>query len=523
MNERINEVTIVGGGSAGWIMALVLSSLLNRADQDRIKITVIESPRIPNIGVGEGTVTGFSRLLRQLKIPEQDFIVNSDATFKCAGRFHGWNLDSKGEPITFYNPFMDSGMLEGIDAYYYFQKYGAAGKNLIEATQPTIELVENCLSPKKLSSKPYEAITPYTYHLNALAFSEQLAKIAKQRGVRYIQDEMQHVELDERGFVSALQLEKAGRFPVQFVIDCTGFRGSILQQALGEPFLDYGKHLLVDRAIPMPVPHVDPDRIEPCTTATALSGGWMFGVPLQSRMGTGYIYSSAFKSDEQAWDELKATLGDRVPADAEPRVIRMNIGRVRNTWVKNCVATGLSAGFVEPLEATAIYTIERTARNLSLYFPEFGINDQGVARFNRVMDQQYREILDYIVMMYYTSNRPEPFWRAAREDIVVPDSLLENLELWKHYLPNFEDVAGGSLFSTWNYYIILAAKGYFDKDHYPGESMLRKEPWEKRLHFAATQIPKLMKQLPSQRDYLNSLRQPAVQKSVLYSMNYQLS
>jgi tryptophan halogenase len=139
------------------------------------------------------------------------------------------------------------------------------------------------------------------------------------------------------------------------------------------------------------------------------------------------------------------------------------------------------------------------------------------------MDQQYREILDYIVMMYYTSNRPEPFWRAAREDIVVPDTLLENLELWNHYLPNYDDVAGGSLFSTWNYYIILASKGYFDKDHYPGEGMLRKEPWEKRLHDAANQIPKLLKQLPSHRDYLNSLRQPEVKKSVSYSMNYQLS
>ena len=523
MNERINEVTIVGGGSAGWIMGLVLTTLLNRADKDHIKVTLIESPRIPNIGVGEGTVTGFSRLLRQLQIPEKDFILNSDATFKCAGRFIGWNLDSKGDPITFYNPFIESGYLEGLEAYRYFHKYGAGGENLIQATQPTIDLVENCLSPKIASSRPYEGLIPYTYHLNAAAFSEQLAAIAKQRGVRYIQDEMQDVELDERGFVSALQLEENGRFPIQFVVDCTGFRGSILQQKLGEPFLDYGKHLLVDRAIPMPIAHADPDRIPPCTTATALSGGWMFGVPLQSRMGTGYIFSSAFKSDEQAWDELKATLGDRVPADAEPRVIRMNIGRVRNTWVKNCIATGLSAGFVEPLEATAIYTIEQTARLLAHYFPEFGVNDRVVSRVNEVLDLQYREILDFIVMMYYTSNRPEPFWRAAREDIVVPDTLLENLELWKQYLPNLNDISGRFLFSAWNYYFILAGKGYFDKDHYPGESMLRKEPWEKMLNQVANSKPKVMKQLLPQRDYLNSLQQPEVQNSVTYSINYQLS
>ena len=126
-------------------------------------------------------------------------------------------------------------------------------------------------------------------------------------------------------------------------------------------------------------------------------------------------------------------------------------------------------------------------------------------------------------MMYYTSNRPEPFWRAAREDIVVPDTLRENLELWEHYLPNSNDVAGGSLFSNWNYYFMLSGKGFFDKDHYPGEGMLRKEPWEKQLQHAATQIPKLIQQLPSHRGYLDSLRQPAVQNNVSFSMNYQLS
>ena len=271
----------------------------------------------------------------------------------------------------------------------------------------------------------------------------------------------------------------------------------------------------------MPVAHDHPQQISPCTTATALSGGWMFNVPLQSRVGTDYIYSSAFKSDDQAWDELKTILGDRVPPDADPRVIRMNIGRVRNTWVKNCVAAGLSAGFIEPLEATAIYTIEYTARNLSLYFPEFGISDQVVSRFNQIMDRQYQEILDFIVMMYYTSNRTEPFWRAAREDITVPDTLLDNLELWKHYLPNFNDVAGGSLFSTWNYYFMLADKNYFDKEHYPGEGMLRKEPWEKRLQQIATQLPKLVQKLPTHREYLNSLNRPEPQDGISFSMNYQ--
>ncbi|VAW76684.1 Tryptophan halogenase [hydrothermal vent metagenome] len=520
MSERINTVTIVGGGSAGWITALVLTTMLNRVDKNRIKITLIESPRIPNIGVGEGTVTGFSRLLRQLNIDEAEFMMKSDATFKCAGRFKGWHVDSNGKPTTSYNPFMEGGFVDGFQTYYYHQKFGAGGRSLIQTTQPTIELVERGLSPKLIGSKPYDALVPYTYHLNAKAFSDQLASIAKQRGVEYIQDEMLDLEQDEGGHISALKLEERGRYPVQFVVDCTGFRGRILQQALGEPFLDYSKHLLCDRAIPLPVPHRNADHIQPCTTATTLSSGWVFNVPLQSRMGTGYIYSSAHKSDDEALHELKQHLGDIVPDDASPPVIRMNIGRVRNTWVKNCVACGLSAGFVEPLEATAIYTIEQTARNLSFYFPEFGINEKAVAKFNHLMDEQYREVLDFIVMIYYTSNREEPFWKSAREDIQVPDTLLDNLELWKHYLPNANDVTGRYLFNYWDYYFILAGRNYFDREHYPGENMLRKKSWDMVLNRAEPAIADILRQLPSHTDYLKSVRKPRTGKKMLYSVNY---
>jgi len=522
MQQRVDQVTVVGGGSAGWIMALYLTTMLNRSEPGRVKVTVIESPRIPQIGVGEGTVTGFSQLLRQLDIPEKDFMLKSDASFKCAGRFVGWQLDASGQALSQMNPFMDGGHLDGFETFHYYLKYGGDGRDYIGITQPTVDMVLAGESPKHLDAKPYDGVIPYTYHLNAAAFSEQLAAIAKQRGVAYIQDEMLDVELAEDGSVAALQLEQAGRYPVQFVVDCTGFSGRILQQAMGEPFLDYSKHLLVDRAIPMPVPHEDPTDIKPCTTAQAMNAGWVFNVPLFSRMGTGYIYSSAFKTDQQATDELLQYLGDRAPKDVDPRVIPMKIGRVRNTWVKNCVAAGLSAGFVEPLEATAIYTIERTARHLVADFPFGGIEPVVVNKFNSVMDRQYRESLDFIIMMYATANRPEPFWQAARNDVELTDTLQENLALWRHQPPGPYDVSNQFLFSYWNYFFMLLGRGWFKGQDYPVRHLVRPEPWRDFLKRSAAHMPKVRAGLPSHYEYLNSLRAEPAKPKILskYSFNY---
>jgi len=507
--KRINEVTIIGGGAAGWIMALFLVTKLNAHNKKNVKVTLIESPRIPHIGVGEGTITGFSNMLQELGVPEHEFMVASDATFKCAGRFVGWNLNKQGKPTSFLNPFIAGGDLEGVPTYHYYRKFGGDGRSYVGVTQPTEQIVLNARSPKKIGDAPYDMKTPYTYHLNAAAFSEQLANIARKRGVKYIQDELQKVIVDEEGFISQLNFEKKKHYPVQLVIDCTGFRSRLLQDALGEPFMAAGDSLLVDKAIPMPVPHADPNRIMPCTTARAMSGGWMFEVPLYSRLGSGYIYSSQFKSDDQAWDELRAQLGERVPKDASPRVIDMKIGRVRNTWVKNCIGAGLSSGFIEPLEATALYTIERTARLLVNYFPENGIDELGIRQFNSILNAMYQQLHEFIVMIYYTSNREEPFWLAARNDIKVPDSLLEKLELWQHYLPSSDDVDNRFFFTHWTWYFMLEGKGWFNGRDYPGGGRLNYQAWKNYLAEGKQLFDRVPGALPSHRQYLDAMHEYA--------------
>lgn len=508
MGNRLDEITIVGGGSAGWLIATFLVTALNRSSKEKpVTITVIESPNIPNIGVGEATVTGMYRLLKQLKIDEAEFMRASDATFKCAGRFENWSLDDKGQPITFYNPFNEGNHLNGIESTYHYHRFGPrhGGNSYTDCILPTAAVIDAARGPKKIGSANYETILPYTYHLNAQSFSVHLRDIAIQRGVVHVQDDMLEVEQDERGYISALHLQERGRFPVKFVIDCTGFRGLILQQVLGEEFIPYGKHLLCDRAIPVMIPHGDVAKIRPCTTATALSAGWSWNVPLYHRAGTGYVYSSQFISDDQAYDELFRHLGNVEPLN-EPRVIPMRIGRVRRPWVKNCIAAGLAAGFVEPLEATAIYTIEMTARWLTTYFPDRDIDPVWAKRFNKVMNRQYEDILNFIVMNYYTSNRPEPFWQASRNDIELPDKLRENIELWQHTMPAPYDTDDAFLFTHWNYLFIMLQKGFFRGRQLPGESLITEQSWNNYTEKMARAKQAIVADLPNHFELLTSMR-----------------
>ena len=279
----------------------------------------------------------------------------------------------------------------------------------------------------------------------------------------------------------------------------------ILQQALGEPFIPYDMHLLCDRAIPVMIPHGDTSKIKPCTTATALSAGWSWNVPLYHRTGTGYVYSSKFISDEDAYDELFRHLGDVEPIN-EPRVIPMRIGRVRRPWVKNCIAAGLAAGFVEPLEATAIYSIEMTARWFVSYFPDTDLNPVFEKRFNKVMDRQYEDILNFIVMNYYSSNRPEPFWLASRNDIDVPDGLRENMELWEHTMPAPFDTDSAFLFTHWDYIFMLLQKGWFNGRELPGESLASEKSWVRHSQNIARGRQSLLNNLPNHFEMLDAIR-----------------
>ncbi len=509
--NRVTRVTIVGGGTAGWLTAMILSTLLNgRSDRERVGVTLIESPNVPTVGVGEATVIGMPRLLAQLGIREKQFFLDCNATFKLGVRFVDWHLDPDGRPLEFIHPFNAPPGIHGINAGYHFHRFlpPEESHRFCDAMVPNGDVARSMRGPRLLDDQDFHFKLGYAYHLDAAQFALFLRDLAVERGVEHILDDVVEVQQNESGFITALKLEGRGLLPVQLVVDCTGFRSRIIGQVLGEPFESYGDKLLCDSALAVQIPHQDPTHLEPCTRSEALGAGWSWRVPLYNRIGTGYVFSSQFRSDEEAIREFLEHLGPAA-GTAEPRVIRMRVGRSRRSWVKNCVAIGLSGGFIEPLESTAIYTIETAARWLVNRFPDRSMNPVLANDFNRIMEALYEEVRDFIVMHYYTANRPEPFWLAARSEVVLPETLRHRLELWRSTLPASIDTAGQRLFDHWNYTCVLYSKGYFGDVSLPLEGSTSERDWREWVNRLLATKKGLIETLPDHYQLVTAIRTAA--------------
>lgn len=508
--DRIDAVTIVGGGTAGWLTAAMLNRFLNeRHDGPPVAITLIESPDIPTVGVGEATVPGMRGVIQRLGLDEAEFMLRCNATFKYAVRFDDWNLDHGDKGISFLHPFNTPEFLRGKDPAFHFHRYGAedADTTLIDALLPNAAMIRERRAPRLLDGEGYDGVIRYSYHLDAALFADYLREVTIRRGITHIRDDVTDVTLDDKGLVTALTLKKGGAHPVDFVIDCTGFRGRIIGEALQEPFDSWNDRLLCDSALAVQLPHIDPRAIAPCTTSTALGAGWVWNLPLYNRAGTGYVFSSAFRTPDEARDEYVAHLnGLGYEIDAEPRLIRMQVGRRRRAWVGNCVAIGLAGAFVEPLEATAIHTIAVSARQLVVNWPDRRMNPAMANRYNRSMGEILDNVLEFIMMHYLTSNRPEPFWQAARNDVTVPPRLEENLTLWRHLLPAITDVKGLHLFSSWSFLCVLYAKGYFEGQSFPIEGSLDREDWRDYTAKMQKISRNYSEALPDHYEFLTQLR-----------------
>lgn len=514
MGRPIKHITIVGGGTAGWLTASLLNTFFNAPGKPPgMKITLIESPNIKTIGVGEATVPGMRRAVQDFGIDEREFIRRCNVTFKLGVDFVNWNHDQNGNPVSYINPFSSGLSIKGSSPLYYFHKFGRVATDdtravdPIEATTPIRDAIALQKGPRKITQDNYEKPMPYAYHLDAGLFAQFLSEISTLRGVEHIRDDVLKVNLDERGFVESLDLKERGKHPIEFVIDCTGFRGLIINEALGEPFVPYSKYLLNDRALAVQIPHKDPSDLVPCTRSTALGAGWVWRVPLQSRIGTGYVFSSSHRTDEEATAEFLRHLG-MTEDEAEPRAIPIRVGRTRRAFVKNCLAIGLSSGFIEPLESTAIHMIDMASRYLLAYFPDMDFNEKLLEGYNRAAELLYDEVRDFIVLHYCLNNRSDdPYWITAREDMPVPDQLAANLEAWKYVLPSEYDFVTDRFFTKWNYGVILFGKGFYPEDHvFPIAAGLEKDDWDAYIRqFRATKS-KFLAQLPGHSELVSTIR-----------------
>lgn len=433
----VKSIIVVGGGSAGWITATYLDNVLNGGLKAGLEICVVESPKIGRIGVGEATVPSLRHTLPAMGVREQDFMRAADATFKSAIKFDNWLY----EKHSYYHPFdrRRQGHLEWTG-----RDWSQSDRSLSFAhtVSPLAVMCDERLSPRAYNSTEFGSPVGYAYHMDAQKFADYLADVSVKRGVKRIFGEVASVDVDAEGSIRKITLSDGIDLTADFYVDCTGFRSLLLGQALKVEFEDFGNILLADSAVTMQVPydvHYS-GGINPYTSATAVSNGWIWDIPQASRRGIGYVYSSAYQDDEDAEREFRAFEGAH-SADLPVKKISFRPGMRREAWSGNCAAIGLAGGFIEPLESTGIYLIETTVRMLADYFPFNGDMSKNRARFNDLISRRYREILDFVNLHYALTRRTDTeFWRDVQKPEHITSNLAGWLELWRNKAPSPSDI-----------------------------------------------------------------------------------
>lgn len=449
MDNRIKKVVILGGGTAGWMTA----AYLGKALQQTVEITLMEEPTIPRIGVGEATVPNLQRVLFDfLGIPEDEWMRECNASFKTAVKFINWRTPGEGthaarqwqgRPDHFYHPF---GLLpdeEQIPLSHFWtakRLNGETDEQFDYACFREPAMMDANRSPRHADGTP---ATFYAWHFDAHLVADFLRRFAtSKQGVVHVEDSLKEVEKDDRGFITALTTKGGRRLEGDLFVDCSGFRGLLINKALDEPFIDMSDHLLCDSAVATSVPHDDAaNGVEPYTSSIAMKAGWTWRIPLLDRFGSGYVYSSAFASQDEAAADF-CRLWDLNPDTTPLNRIRFRVGRNRRAWVNNCVSIGLASCFLEPLESTGIFFIYAAVYQLAKHFPDLRFAPVLADRFNHHIESVFDETRDFLQAHFYFSPRTDtPFWQANKE-LRLTDSLLEKVAMYKAGVPVNPPVTG---------------------------------------------------------------------------------
>jgi glycine/D-amino acid oxidase-like deaminating enzyme len=463
-SQPIRSILIVGGGTAGWITAGVLASRYPARGEDGVSITLVESRGVPPIGVGEGTWPTIRTTLKQIGVSETDFLRECDASFKQGTQFAKWVDGSDAD--TYYHPFtLPAGFEERNLAPYWLES--PRNSSFADSLCFQTPLCESGLAPKQITTPEFAGLANYAYHLDAGKFAPFLQRHCVDKlGVRHVYDEIVSVHADESGDIAHLAMKSGEKFSADLFIDCSGFSSLLIGKHFGVPFLPMREVLFIDRAWAVQVPYAtDEAPIASVTKSTALSSGWVWDIGLTTRRGVGYVFSSNYVSDDAALEELKqylAAQGSLSPA-LSYRKIDINAGYRLEYWRRNCVAVGLSAGFLEPLEASAIVMIELSAKSIANLLP--GCRD-GMPRaaqlFNEMFRYRWERIVDFLKLHYLLTRRTDSrFWIDNTREESIPDSLRENLRYWAHHCPWHEDFSHREeVFSAASYQYILYGMGF---------------------------------------------------------------
>lgn len=506
------RVVIVGGGTAGWLTAGIIAArhCSKSTPLQETEVILVESPEVKNLGVGEGTWPTMRDTLRQIGISERAFLSCCNASFKQASKFVGW---SNGDNEHYYHPFT---VPMGYGAVNAAEHWSNTDKEVDFESWVCAQgaICKQNLAPKLAKMPEYAFSLNYGYHLNAGKFVDMLHRHCVDiLGVKYIQGHVEHVLPAENDDIAAIVLASGEHIEGDLFIDCSGFAAILIGKHYQIPFKSKQHILFNDTALALQIEHASNDvPIASCTVATAQDSGWIWDIALQNRRGIGHVFSSDFTSVECAQEALLSYVqNDPFLAAQEitPRTIKFTPGHRETFWHKNCVAIGVSAGFVEPLEATALVLIEKSAEWISNQLPrERNAMTVLAKRFNTLTLQRWQEIIDFLKLHYVLTNRQDSeYWRQHQQADSIPESLKDALELWRTQAPGlYESNQRFELFSSASkQYVLYGMDFHTAQDHC--ESIHQKEAaLVNRLRNETFQTTeKLLSALPSNRQFLSRL------------------
>jgi len=496
--NNIENIVIVGGGTAGWMTAAAMGKLL---DNRFYNITVIESAEIPSIGVGEATIPQLHLFNALLDLDEDEFVRETNATFKHGIQFKDW----KTLGHDYIHPFGTIGLnFAGVDFHHYWLKTVKSKQVSDQESYKLDNYAFNCVAATEnkmmrsvdVPNSPLNNIA-YAFHFDASLYVKWLQKFAKSHGVTRIEAKVDNVNLDsQNGHISSVTLDDGKQVEGDLFIDCSGFKGLLIEEALQTGYESWRHWLPCDSAVV--VPSENDGRIYPYTRSWAQSAGWQWRIPLQHRTGNGHVYASRFMSD----DDAKQILLNNIEGKplVEPRVLRFHTGMRRKQWNKNCVAIGLSSGFIEPLESTSIHLIQSNISRLMSLFPDKQFSQSNIDTFNAQAKEEILKVRDFIILHYKVTERSDSeFWRYC-QNMDIPNYLTNKIKLFKDSGRVFRE--NDELFNQSSWISVMIGQGIVPDKYHPLADMLPQDEVDERLAHVKDIIQRSVDRMPSHEEFI---------------------
>jgi tryptophan 7-halogenase len=485
-NNGVKKVVIAGGGTAGWVAAAALSKQLGKL----LDVVLVESDQIGTVGVGEATIPPMRTFHSLLGIDEQEFMRATDAVFKLGISFKNWGQIGD----EYIHPFGSTGQGSYLADFQHFWLHGKSKGINAEFGEYSLEV--QAAKANKFATSKTGSIN-YAYHLDATRYAQFLRQFSEKHGAKRIEGKIQQVQQHSDGDIKSLLLESGEIIEGDLFIDCTGFTGLLIDKTLNTPYEDWSHWLPCNSAIALQTELVEPPK--PYVTCTAHHAGWQWHIPLQHRVGNGNVFCSDFMSDDQAKTHLLNNVKGKVLTD--PRVIKYKTGRRKVFWNQNCIALGLSSGFVEPLESTSIYLFMIGIVRLMNMFPFNGVTQSIIKEYNQQLIAELENVRDFIILHYHVTSREDSeFWRYCK-NMSVPDSLSHRLELFKEHALSYQD--SRELFRRDSWLHVMLGQGLMPKHHHAIFQTMPDEEMIGHLTNIRTKIAEVVAKLPLHHEFVN--------------------